>query len=423
MPRPKQADSKYTASQQEAIILSDQSGSDDDLGTEQGLPTRPAKKPPTMAAVSSKHNQAKVPPARETSAPPSKASKGKAKAKPRTDEDMDIDTERPTAKYGSVSAANGTRITDPKYLIQENERLQRMNDELIALNDQLQLLCDKIQEENQPTERETMLQAQVDQMSAVAAQSARLLDLRNSEYTKSRLINRDPYQPADFVTLDWAEREKENAIKEVDEQLGEMENRVAAAEQAVKDAEKRAAADRKELAEVKRQLAIVQRELDTEVEHSKKLQAEANKRPPPSSTSSAPQQHRGLVHEAQRKIDLFENMTGLLIVSYSESIRQPGNVKMLTYTCVLTLDERDFPFKLVVWDEKQESNGELVEHVVYSPSEPIDQDLNLGYLAKGFTFPRSQLNVFYQNMIAILSPPGEEEEEEAEEEDDDDDGI
>jgi hypothetical protein len=131
MPRPKQTETKYTASQQEAIALSDHSASDDDLGTQQDLPARPTKKLPTMAAVSTKQSQSKAAPAREASAPPSKTSKGKAKAKPtKVDEAMDIDVERPTAKYGSASAANGTRITDPKFLIQENERLQRTNEEV-----------------------------------------------------------------------------------------------------------------------------------------------------------------------------------------------------------------------------------------------------------------------------------------------------
>jgi hypothetical protein len=181
----------------------------------------------------------------------------------------------------------------------------------------------------------------------------------------------------------------------------------------------------------------MQRELDAEVAHSKKVQEEASRRPPPSSTTSISQSSRGaLSHEAQKKLELFENMTGLVIVSYSESIRQPGNVKMLTYTCVLSVEQRgkyfsscirlvshitfsntliiEFPFKIVVWDEKLENSGETAEHAVYSPGTPIDPDLDLGYLASSFTFPRSQLNVFYQNMLSILSPPAEEEEAEEE---------
>jgi ribonuclease HI len=38
----------------------------------------------------------------------------------------------------------------------------------MALNDELQLLCDKIQEDNEPTNREAMLLAQIEAMSAVA---------------------------------------------------------------------------------------------------------------------------------------------------------------------------------------------------------------------------------------------------------------
>jgi hypothetical protein len=71
----------------------------------------------------------------------------------------------------------------------------------------------------------------------------------------------------------------------------------------------------------------------------------------------------------------------------------------------------EFPFKLVVWDEKQDEDDES-EHVVYTPGEPIDPELQLDYLAGSFTFPRSQLAVFYQNMIGILTSSREAEEEE-----------
>lgn len=77
----------------------------------------------------------------------------------------------------------------------------------------------------------------------------------------------------------------------------------------------------------------------------------------------------------------------------------------------------DFPFKLVIWDQKLPGETET-EHVVYSPGEPIDPELELQYLANSFTFPRSQMAVFYQNMVGILNPSvdeeGEEDSEEAE---------
>lgn len=73
----------------------------------------------------------------------------------------------------------------------------------------------------------------------------------------------------------------------------------------------------------------------------------------------------------------------------------------------------EFPFKLVIWDEK--IPGEQgSEHVVYSPGEPIDPELELDYLAKSFTFPRTQMVVFYQNMVSILNASGEDDEDSAE---------
>lgn len=62
----------------------------------------------------------------------------------------------------------------------------------------------------------------------------------------------------------------------------------------------------------------------------------------------------------------------------------------------------EFPFKLVIWDEKQDG-AEESEHVVYSPGEPIDPGLELGYLASPFTFPRSQMAVFYQNLMGVIT--------------------
>lgn len=60
--------------------------------------------------------------------------------------------------------------------------------------------------------------------------------------------------------------------------------------------------------------------------------------------------------------------------------------------------------------------GEETEHVVYSPGEPLDPELELGYLTSTFTFPRSQMRVFYHNMLNVLTDSGQEEEEEEVEE-------
>jgi hypothetical protein len=45
-------------------------------------------------------------------------------------------------------------------------------------------------------------------------------------------------------------------------------------------------------------------------------------------------------HEAQKKLELFEGLTGLAILSYTESIRQPENAKSVTFTCMLTIEDK-----------------------------------------------------------------------------------
>jgi len=42
----------------------------------------------------------------------------------------------------------------------------------------------------------------------------------------------------------------------------------------------------------------------------------------------------------EKKLELFEGLTGLGIVSYVESIQQPGDVKAVAYTCVLSVDNK-----------------------------------------------------------------------------------
>ena len=99
-------------------------------------------------------------------------------------------------------------------------------------------------------------------------------------------------------------------------------------------------------------MVTLQREYDAEVVHSKQLQAEINRRPATiglGSTSgfgtggttqgkhktgqSAPG-----AYEMEKKLELFEGLTGIGIVSYVETIRQPGDVKAVTYTCLLSID-------------------------------------------------------------------------------------
>jgi hypothetical protein len=66
---------------------------------------------------------------------------------------------------------------------------------------------------------------------------------------------------------------------------------------------------------------------------------------------------------------------------------------------------------LTIWDEKfaAEEDEEETEHVIYSPGEPLDPELELGYLRGTFTFPRSQMRVFYHNMMNILTDVAPEE--------------
>lgn len=97
-------------------------------------------------------------------------------------------------------------------------------------------------------------------------------------------------------------------------------------------------------------VATVQRELDAEVEHSKKLQAEIGRRPTmsaPVSTSgfggsSSSQAKKGGpgAFELERKLELFEDLTSVSIISYVESLVQPGNVKKVTYTCLLSVENK-----------------------------------------------------------------------------------
>jgi hypothetical protein len=202
-------------------------------------------------------------------------------------------------------------------------------------------------------------------------------------------------------------------------------------------------------------VATVQRELDAEVAHSKELAAEMGRRPAAATLGStsgfaggssqgknkAGQGGGPGAYEMEKKLELFEGLTGLVIVSYVETIRQPGNAKAVTYTCLLSADNKglssclsrhplsslrwltfsvpEFPFKLTIWDEKiaTEEDEEETEHVVYAPGEPLDPELELGYLRGTFTFPRLQMRVFYHNMMNILTdfvPDGEGEEEEEE---------
>lgn len=90
-------------------------------------------------------------------------------------------------------------------------------------------------------------------------------------------------------------------------------------------------------------VASVQRELDAEVEHSKKLQSDfSSRRPAPAPTSAARggATHGAVARELEKKIELLEGLSGVGILNYTESIRQPGNSRSITYTCMLSIDER-----------------------------------------------------------------------------------
>jgi hypothetical protein len=106
-------------------------------------------------------------------------------------------------------------------------------------------------------------------------------------------------------------------------------------------------------------VATVQRELDAEVAHSKQLQAENSRRTAasaPGSTSgfagnsahgkNRPGQGGPGAYEMEKKLELFEGLTGLGIVGYVESIQQPGDVKAVAYTCVLSVDSKGLSLRL-----------------------------------------------------------------------------
>ena len=87
--------------------------------------------------------------------------------------------------------------------------------------------------------------------------------------------------------------------------------------------------------------------------HSKELQAEIGRRPAVSALGSTSGFAGSSTHgknrtgqggpgayEMEKKLELFEGLTGLGIVSYVESIQQPGDVKAVAYTCVLSVDNK-----------------------------------------------------------------------------------
>ena len=90
-------------------------------------------------------------------------------------------------------------------------------------------------------------------------------------------------------------------------------------------------------------MGALQKELDMEVTNSKKLQADIGRRPQATSsqistTAAASATSREVIHELKKKIELYENISDMVIVTYMESIQQPGNVKTVTFTCLLTMN-------------------------------------------------------------------------------------
>jgi hypothetical protein len=73
-----------------------------------------------------------------------------------------------------------------------------------------------------------------------------MLDMRNNDFIKSQLVNRDPNSTAGFVSMQWAEA----ATEKVTEKL---EKQVEAAEAAAKRAEAQAEQHRKNASEMKQQ--------------------------------------------------------------------------------------------------------------------------------------------------------------------------
>ncbi|CCA73099.1 hypothetical protein PIIN_07053 [Serendipita indica DSM 11827] len=360
----------------------DESDSDDELATEQEQEplkkTTVKAKKPTTAESSSRPTVSRV--------PSGSAKTAKPKTKARNEAEMDVDSEDPSSKRGAV---------DVQVLKEENERLSQSLRKLTARYDELQKACDELAAMKRPERNEMKLQEAVDSMRNVVEKNNKLLDLRRSDYTKSRLINSDPSSAVEFVTREWAERLRDEHMDGAAKELAEL---------------------RAQLEESEAALGALQKELDMEVANSKKLQAEASRRPHATSaqtttTAPASSASRAVVHELEKKIELYENMTEMVIVNYTENIRQPGNVKAVTFTCLLTMNERELPFKLSIWDQAQSDESDEREHVVYYPSEPVDPSIDLQYLASSFTFPRSQLSVFYQNIINVVSPPEADEDE------------
>ncbi|KAG8751252.1 hypothetical protein FRC14_008043 [Serendipita sp. 396] len=395
---------------QEQMDLSDNSGSGDELGTEQ---EREPSKPTYKKAKQSKTSAETVP-----SKPAGKSSKdvkGKGRAKADTDaekDDMDVDTENAQSRKRSANGLYTPNNMDVKHLAEENERLVRRLEEMSNRYNNLQRMRDQLVQDKDAEKTQAALYKRIDSLQKLDKQRSELLSFRNSEYTKSKLIQQDPKDVVEFVTIDWADRYRAEGMEDVQTENTDLAKRLKASEAAREELQKKVARQQGELAQLREELKLTQKELEVEVTNSKKLQAEAGRRPAASSqppiVAGAP---KGVVHELENKVDLLENLSGVSIINYTESIRQPGNVKSITYTCLLRLEDREFPFKLVVWDQGAGDQSQEAEHVVYSPGEPMDPDIELDYLASSFTFPRSQIMVFYQNMLGILTTSREEEDD------------
>jgi hypothetical protein len=151
--------------------------------------------------------------------------------------------------------------------------------------------------------------------------------------------------------MEWAETLKEDAMRELEAENEQLRERLANSENAIK-------AERREAAEAKRQRKIIQytqiyhsltfsrlvnsaqRELEAEVEHSKKLAADVGRRPAPAPPAVSSRNAGPLTREFEKKVELLEGLAGIGIVTYTESIRQPGNAKSITYTCLLSLENQ-----------------------------------------------------------------------------------
>jgi len=148
----------------------------------------------------------------------------------------------------------------------------------------------------------------------------------------------------------------------------------------------------------------------------------------------------------------YQDMTGLLVQDVKEVIGSK-NEKTETYSCLLTtpattephrggfaspiqplsildflhtnmgtlLVNAELAFALSLYGGGGHSSGVTDEHVIYTPKDldkaPDEEFLEaIDYLKDPFTFPRSQMQVFFNNLLEVLKDTQNLEEDEEDEE-------